>query len=153
MDIWDSLRIRHQQEEAAYNMKVKNELQRTDTLTTGDSMVVSFISKKDDLLKKIVYQLDAAGCAGFVRFKYYNEKGQVAYIRKFKQSCVPNIHDQEFNHIYYERFEYDISGRLIVYIDTFADRPYKVEYTYTPGEAVKRVSKKISETDFWKSSR
>jgi hypothetical protein len=157
MDIWDSLYMRHQQEEDAYNVNLKKALKSTDTLTTKDSLIISFISINGDLLKRIVYNLTALGCVDFVRFKYYNEKGQLAYIKKYKQTCPRNKtvsdKDSEFHRIHYERFEYDAMGRLILHIDTFADRPYKEEYIYNLDGTVKRVSKKIPGTDFWKTCR
>lgn len=148
--------MRHQQAEEAYNLTLKKDLKGTDTLTTKDSHIISFISKKGNLLKKIVYNLNTSGCAYFVRYNYYNEQGRLSYIKKYKQICprkkIVRNKEREFHRIHYERFEYDAMGRLTLHIDTFADKPYKVKYTYNLDGAVTRVASKISETDFWKTS-
>ena len=151
--VWDSLYLRHQQEEETFDTKLKRNFERADTIAFKDSVVISFTVKGCKLLKKIVYRVDSIGCKSFERFEYYNDNEQIVYTRRHRPACpekkATRKNRPNFYPVHYERFRYDEKGRLILYIDTWADKPYRVEYQYhADGTAIRR-SRKISNTEFW----
>lgn len=153
LDVWDSLYLRHQQEEETFNTRLEEDFDRADTLAQKDSVVINFRAKRGELLKKIVYRLDSTGCRAFERFEYYNDFGQVVYTRRQRSTCPDKKGSRNnkvyFHSVHYERFRYDAKGRLILYIDTWADKPYRNEYQYNADGTVIRTSRKISYTEFW----
>ena len=147
---WEDLQLRHQREEESYNARLKKDYGGSDTTTTPDSILINFILKSGTLVKQIVYLTDTSGCRRFVKYNYFDRNERLVYSKRHPITCAAMKGEPDFHPVHYERFEYDKMGRLVLYVDTWADRPYRVEYNYAADGEVRRTSRKIHWTDFWK---
>src|SRR4030095_12899568 len=143
LNSWDSLYMKHEQVLNMCKERVSKEIFKTDSLVTKDSIVVTLFSKSSIVLQKIINSLDSSGCVKFVRDEYYNSRGSIAYVRSYRQSCpikiVTREEDREFHPVYYERFEYDENGKLVVWVYNISTSvTYKETYVSENGQWTKK---------------
>ena len=93
---WDSLYLFHEQTKKQFDNMLSKEYQKSDTLRTKDSLVITLLSKSGLNLQKIVVSINEKGCEYYVKHTYFNQSELPAYIERYRKTCpkrrVKNIY-------------------------------------------------------------
>ena len=151
----DSVHAKYTQIDSAYQERLKKEKIKPDTITTKDSIVISYRSKTQKLIKKNSYVLDRHGCHKWIYKQYYNQDGLLTYRNSHSQTCAEKKAEEgiyEFFLLYHERFEYDNKGDIALHVFMISSvDSYKDTY-YTDELFIRKYKRtRIKYRDFWKA--
>jgi hypothetical protein len=139
-----------------YENVVLTQVVRIDTINKKDTVIVNYISIKNNLLKTESKLFRQSGCIYYRSISYFNKKELPEFIEYYEQPCLTK-EDAEKNGVvfekllyWYERYEYDSKNRIITKVGWFPTvKARRFEYSYDNyGKSTIKFIK-IKEERFW----